>query len=110
MRKLHRKTGPRRSFLKLLANNLIIKGRIVTTTASAKEIRPVVERFVSIAKRQNLASLRPLLSKLPKQAAEKMYHEISPRYQERKGGYTRIIKTSRSRKRDGVIEAIIEFV
>ncbi|MEK7114902.1 MAG: 50S ribosomal protein L17 [Patescibacteria group bacterium] len=110
MRKFHRKTGPRRSFVKILANNLIIKEKITTTEERAKSIRPIVEKMVTLGKKQQLASFRLLLSRLPKQSAEKVYHEIAPRYKERLGGYLRIIKQSRMRKRDGARMAVIEFV
>jgi len=110
MRKFHRKTGPRRSFLKGLADNLIMKEKITTTVARAKEIRPLVERLVSSARQQRLADYRSLLSKLPRQSAGKLYYEIAPRYKERSGGYLRIIKESRTRKRDSAPMATIEFV
>lgn len=110
-RKFNRKSGPRRSFISGLVSNLIVKGKIETTEARAKEIRPLVERFVTIGKAQNLAALRLLISRIrSKKAAEKVYYEIAPRYKERAGGYTRILKTSRVRKRDGVRVALIEFV
>lgn len=110
MRKFHRKTGPRRSFLRILVSNLIMKERIMTTEIRAKEIRPQVERLVSIGKKQQLSSLRLLLSRLPKESALKLYNEIATRYQDRKGGYLRIIKQGRLRKRDGSKTAVIEFV
>lgn len=110
MRKFHRKTGPRRSFLKGLAHNLIMKEKIETTVTRAKETRPLVERLVSIAKKQRLAAYRALLAKLPRQAADKLYYEIAPRYKTRPGGYLRIIKEAKIRKRDAVPMAIIEFV
>jgi|SRR3989344_1082459 len=110
MRKFHREKGPRRSFIKILANNLIMKERITTTEARAKSIRPIVEKMVTIGKKQQLANLRLLLSRVSKQSAEKLYHEIGPRYKERSGGYLRIIKQSRMRKRDGARMAVIEFV
>src|SRR3989344_8780883 len=110
MRKFNRKKGPRRSFLKGLANNLIMKEKIETTVARAKEIRPLVERMVTVAKKQELSGLRTLLAKLPKQAAQKLFYEIAPRYKERAGGYLRIIKEARSRKMDAAPLSIIEFV
>ena len=109
-RKFHRKQGQRKSFLKGLTANLIMEGRIQTTEARAKEIKPRVERLITIGKRQNVASLRLLLSRLPKPAAMKLYHEVAPRFIERHGGYTRIIKGTRSRMRDGASRSIIEFV
>ena len=110
MRKFHRKKGPRKSFMKSLANSLIMKEKITTTEIRAKAMRPLVERLVTVGKKQQLAGFRLLISKLPKQAAEKLYHEIAPRYKERPGGYLRIIKQGRVRKRDGTKMATIEFV
>ncbi len=110
MRKFNRKTGPRRSFLKGLASNLILREKIETTVPRAKEIRPLVEKLLTIAKKQQLAGLRILLSRLPKDAAQKLFYEIAPRYKERAGGYLRITKESKSRKRDSAPLSIIEFV
>lgn len=110
MRKFHRKKGPRRSFIKILANNLIMKEKIATTEERAKSIRPIVEKMITLGKKQQLAGFRLLLSRLSKQSAEKIYHEIAPRYKERPGGYLRIIKQSRMRKKDGARMATIEFV
>lgn len=111
MRKLHRKTGPRRSFLKGLANNLIMKERMETTTARAKEIRPMVERFLVAAQKLGVVNaLRVLSARLPKQAAEKLVYEIAPRYKDRHGGYLRIVKEAKSRKRDGAELSVIEFM
>jgi large subunit ribosomal protein L17 len=116
MRHLHKgrkfglKTGPRRSFLRILANNLVSHERITTTEARAKELKGIVERYITYGKQQNLAGMKLLLEKLPKAAAFKIYHEIAPRYKERKGGYTRVIKTAVPRKHDGSKMAVIEFV
>ncbi len=109
-RKLHRKKGQRKALFKSLINNLILKERIETTEAKAKEIRPRVEKLVSLGKKQNLASLRLLISRLNKKAAQKIYHQIAPRYKNRRGGYTRIIKSAGRRKKDGAKMAVIEFV
>lgn len=110
MRKFHRKTGQRRAFLKGLASNLILKEKIETTQARAKEIRPLVERLVTIAKKQQLAALRALLERLHKKTAQKLFYEIAPRYKDRAGGYLRIVKEAKFRKRDGTPMAKIEFV
>jgi len=116
MRHLHKgrkfglKTGPRRSFLRILSNNLISHERITTTEARAKELKGIVERYITYGKQQNLAGLKMLLEKLPKAAAFKVYHEIAPRYKDRKGGYTRVMKKAAPRKHDGSKMAIIEFV
>ncbi len=104
------KRGPRKAFMKILAQNLIMKERIKTTEARAKAIRPIVERLVSHGKKQNIAALRMLTEKLPKVAAYKVYHEIAPRYKDRKGGYTRIVKHLAPRKHDAANMATIEFI
>lgn len=109
-RKFGRKRGSRISFLKTLANNLIMKERIQTTDARAREMRIKVEKLVTLAKKQNLASLRLLLSRLPKASAMKLYYEIAPKYQTRAGGYLRINKMAKRRKRDAAMQAVIEFV
>jgi large subunit ribosomal protein L17 len=109
-RKFGRKRGPRRLFKQGLAANLILRGRMVTTEARAKEIRPIVEKLVTLGKKQNIASLRLLLSRLPKVAAHKVYHELAPKYQDRKGGFTRIIKQAKMRKHDAAKMATIEFI
>ncbi|PIR89215.1 MAG: 50S ribosomal protein L17 [Candidatus Harrisonbacteria bacterium CG10_big_fil_rev_8_21_14_0_10_40_38] len=110
MRKFNLKRGPRKLFIQKLANNLIVSERIMTTQARAKEIRPVVERFVTIAKKQSLASHRQLLSSLPEKSAHKLFYDIALRYKGRAGGYLRIIKQASVRKRDGAPKAVIEFV
>lgn len=110
VKKFGLKTGKRRAFLRILANNLIRQERIVTTEARAKELRRIVERYVTYGKKQNLAGLRLLLEKLPKTAAYKVYHEIAPRYLERKGGYTRVVKRAKVRVHDASHMALIEFV
>lgn len=87
-----------------------MKKRIETTEARAKEIKPKVEKLVTIAKKNNLAALRLLLERIPRDSAYKLYHEIAPQYKDRRGGYLRVIKTSVMRKRDATKKAIIEFV
>lgn len=110
-RKFHRKTGPRRSFLRNLSNDLIRSGKIETTEIRAKAIRPYVERCVTLAKKQDLASKRLLLSRLHnRDVVKKLSDDIAKRYEGRKGGYLRIIKSAKSRKRDGAPVAVIEFI
>lgn len=109
-RKFHRERGQRTAFRQGLVSNFIERGKMTTTIARAKDIRPLVERYISIGKKNNLASLRLLLSKLPKKSAEKMFYEVAPRYKDRKGGYVRITKTANRRKRDGAETAVIELV
>ena len=109
-RKFGLKRGPRIAFLRILASNFILKEKITTTEARAKEIKKIVERYVTYGKKQDVAALRLLIEKLPKVAAYKMYHEIAPRYKDRKGGYTRVIKISKPRVNDAAKMARIEFV
>jgi large subunit ribosomal protein L17 len=109
-RKFHRERGQRKALFKGLLNNLILKEKIETTEAKAKEIRPMVEKLITKGKKQNLAALRNLIGQVPKRSAEKLYYELAPRYLERRGGYTRIIKMAEARKNDAAKMAIIEFV
>jgi len=116
-RKFGRKRDQRKAFLRILAANLILKERIKTTEARAKAIRPIVEKLITKGKKvlsgaageKNLAAVRILSAKLPEKAVKKMIDKIAPRYQERNGGYARIIKLSEVRK-DGAAMAIIELV
>jgi large subunit ribosomal protein L17 len=110
MRKFHKKRGPRKLFFKTLAHNLIMKGRIETTEAKAKEIRPRVEKAITLAKKNNIASLRLLLARFTKDSANKLFYEIAPKYKERNSGYLRILKIGGQRKRDAATKALIEFV
>lgn len=109
-RKFHRRRGQRKALFKSLINNLILREKIETTEAKAKEIRPLMEKLITVGKKQNLASLKLLISRLSKKSAEKVYYQLAPRYQSRSGGYTRIIKSAERKKKDGAKVAIIEFV
>lgn len=110
MRKFHRLSGRRRLFRQSLAVNLVAKERIKTTTARAKEIRPFVERLITAGKRGRVGDLRRLLRFLPKREALKVFHDLAPRYKDRRGGYLRITKVAGARKRDAAPQAVIEFV
>lgn len=109
-KKFGRKRGPRKAFLKTLVGNLITKERMVTTETRAKEVKRLVERCVTHGKKQNLAALKLLIQRVPKQAAYKVYHDLSIRFKNRQGGYTKITKLAKQRKQDGAKMAIIEFV
>jgi large subunit ribosomal protein L17 len=110
-RKFHRLKGQRVAFIRGLASNLIRAGRIETTVTRAKEIRPIVEKMVTIARKGDLASRRLLISKLANsETARRLVEDIAPRYVERPGGYLRIQQLMGARKRDGATRAIIEFV
>ena len=109
-KKFHRKTDQRRALFKILAHHLIMNEKIETTHQRAKVLRSLIERFISKAKKQNLSSLRYLLEKLPKKSAYKVFYELAPRYQERNGGYVRVVKLPFMRKKDNAQKSIIEFV
>src|SRR3989344_5322732 len=93
-----------------LIHSLVLKEKIRTTTAKAKEVRPEAERLVTQAKRNTASSRREVLKKVSdKSLAKKLFSVLGPRYLDRPGGYTRIIKLGR-RKSDNAPMAIIEFV
>jgi large subunit ribosomal protein L17 len=91
-RKFHRKTDQRRAFLKALANSLILREKMKTTEARAKEISSFLEKKITIAKKGGLSAQKLLLKTFSKQAVSKLLKEIAVRFKERKGGYSRIIK------------------
>lgn len=108
-RKLSRKRDQRKALFKALARDIFLKEKIKTTEAKAKEISGLVEKQITLAKIGNLSSRRLLLRQLSPSIAKKVVNEIAPRYKERKGGYTRIIKLGQ-RKSDGARMAIIELI
>ena len=108
-RKLNRERNQRKALLKTLAVSLINKGKIKTTTAKAKELRPFAERLVTYAKKNTVASKRNLLSLVGKIATLKIEELAKTKYLNRNGGYTRIIKLP-TRKTDGSPMSFIEFV
>ena len=102
-------SGKRRALLRALAASLVLRGRITTTEAKAKELRSFVEPLITKARRGDLAGRRTILQALPKNAAKKAADEIGPKFSKQAGGYTRIIKLGR-RKSDGASMAMIELV
>ncbi len=108
-RKFGRKTDQRKALIKSLVTALISKEKIKTTEAKAKELSSVVEKFITRAKKNNLASRKLIAKFLSPKIVKKLVDEIAPRYKERKGGYTRIMKLGR-RKSDGAKIAIIELI
>ena len=110
-RTLSRTRRGRSALLRGLAVSLIEKGQIKTTAAKAKELRPLAERLVTYGKKSSVASRRQAASVLgePKgNVVKKLFDEIAPKFKERDGGYTRIIKVGRTSA--GRDEAVIEFV
>ena len=109
-RKLGRKNGNRRALLMNLASQLVIHKRIKTTDAKAKELRSFIEPLITLAKKDDLHSRRMVIKKLPhKNVVRTLFKEIAPKYVERPGGYTRIIKLG-FRDNDRAPVSIIEFV
>ncbi len=110
-RKFGRSKNLRDALMTSLASNLIIKERIKTTEAKAKELRPFIEKLVTRATKSDLHTSRVLVSKLAgrKKEAKKLVDKIAPKYADKKGGYTRILKLE-PRKSDGAKMAVIEFV
>lgn len=110
-RKFGRKKNVRSALLKSLALSLINHGRIKTTEAKAKELRPFIEKLVTKAKENDLAAKRIVISRLMNRNPEtkKLFDEIAPKYKDTKGGYTRILKLP-PRLSDGAKMALIEFV
>jgi large subunit ribosomal protein L17 len=107
---LGRKKAPRESMFRNLASSLIIYEKITTTEAKAKAIRPIVEKLITVGKENNLTARRKLLQYLyVENAVKKVLEVLSPRYKDRKGGYTRITKIG-ERQGDGAKTAQIEFV
>lgn len=109
-RKLSRKSGPRKALLRGLATSVILYERVKTTLPKAKEIRPIVEKLITAAKKGDLAAIRALSSYLyGENAVQKLVTEIAPIYKDRNGGYTRIVKLG-NRPGDNAPVAIIELV
>ena len=109
-KKLNRSSGHRKALYRNLVQSLVEHERITTTLAKAKAVRPVAEQLITRAKKQDLAARRAVISFLPTSAAaDKVYEVLAPRFADRPGGYTRIIKVGR-RAGDGVEMAVLELV
>lgn len=110
MRKLGRERNQRKALLRSLAVNLIRDGRIKTTEAKAKELRPFIERLVTHAKSDTISARRLVAARLGGESkATKLFTTIAPKFKDRQGGYTRIVKLS-PRSGDQSPMALIEFV
>ena len=110
IKKLGRKTGVRQALYRSLANNMIKNEKIVTTEAKAKALRPYVEKIITHAKKDTVQARRLLVSKFGSGIdVEKLFQNIGPRFKDRNGGYTRIIKLP-PRQGDNSSMALIELV
>ena len=108
--KLGRTSAHRDALLSNLAVALITHGRITTTVSKSKALKPVVERLITLGKKQEINARRQVAAILgDKAAVKKLFSEVSPKFEERDGGYTRIIRLG-ERSGDGAPMAIIELV
>ena len=109
-RKLNRTSSHRKALLMNLSNALIKHEQIITTLSKAKELRPFVEKIVTLGKKGDLESWRKTIAILQdEKMTTKIFHIFADRYKERKGGYTRIVKVG-YRYGDNASTAVIEFV
>lgn len=110
-RQFGRNTSHRVAMLKNLANAVIQKERVMTTVPKAKEVRRVVDRLITLAKKNTLAARRLVFSRTRDTVVvQKLFTELLSRYQERKGGYTRVVKLSERRWGDAAEMALLELV
>ncbi len=110
LRKFDRLSGHRRAMLRNLATSIILHGKISTTEAKAKQVRGIAEKMVTLGKRGDLHARRLALAYLlDETAVKKLFEEIAPRYSERQGGYTRLLKIG-MRRGDAAAVAILEFI
>ena len=109
-RKLGRPTDQRKAMLRGLVTYLLENGKIETTVTRAKEVRALAERMITLGKNDTLHSRRQVLAYVTKEdTVKKLFDEIAPRYEDRNGGYTRIIKTG-PRRGDAAEMCIFELV
>ena len=109
-RKLGLSTDQRRAMLRSLVTSFLKHGRIETTETRAKEARSIAEKMITLGKKNTLASKRQVLSYVTKEdVVKKLFDEIAPKYEDRNGGYTRIVKTG-PRRGDAAEMCIIELV
>ena len=109
-RKLGKPTDQRMAMLRAMVTYLLENGQIKTTLTRAKEVAPLAEKMITLAKTNNLASYRQALAFITKEdVAKKLFDEIGPKYAERNGGYTRIVRIG-ARRGDAAEMAIIQLV
>ena len=109
-RKLGRTTDNRKAMMRAMVTYLLENGQIKTTLTRAKEVAPITEKMITLAKDNTLASDRQALAFITKEdVANKLFKEIGPKYAERNGGYTRIVKIG-PRRGDAAEMAIIQLV
>ena len=109
-RKFNRRSDQRRAMFQHLASALIKHEQVVTTLPKAKDLRPIVEKLVTLGKKGDLAARRQAIAEIGDEAqVKKLFDVLAKRYAERKGGYTRVLKAG-FRHGDSAPRAVIEFV
>ena len=109
-RKLGRTSDQRKAMLRAMVTYLLENGQIKTTVTRAKEVAPVAEKMITLAKNNDLAAYRQALGFITKEdVAKKLFQELGPKYAERNGGYTRIVRIG-ARRGDAAEMAIIQLV
>ena len=109
-RKLGRKTSHRNLMLRNLTTDVLKYGKITTTVTRAKETKRMVEKMITLGKKGNLSARRAALAYITDEAVvAKLFSEVAPKYQERNGGYTRVIKLG-ERRGDSAPMSILELV
>ena len=109
-RKLGRTSDQRKAMLRAMVTYLLENGQIKTTVTRAKEVAPVAEKMITLAKKNDLAAYRQSLGFITKEdVAKKLFQELGPKYAERNGGYTRIVRIG-PRRGDAAEMAIIQLV
>ena len=109
-RKLGRTSDQRKAMLRAMVTYLLENGQIKTTYSRDKEVAPLAEKMFTLAKNGNLANYRQALAFITKEdVAKKLFQELGPKYAERNGGYTRIVRIG-ARRGDAAEMAIIQLV
>ncbi len=109
-KKLNRDPAHRRAMLRNLVTQVLEHEQVQTTEAKAKAARPLVDKMITLGKRGDLHARRQALSYLDdRRVVEKIFEVLAPRYEDRSGGYTRVLK-AQNRRGDGTLMAIIELV
>ena len=109
-RKLGKRSDQRKAMLRAMVTYLLENGQIKTTVTRAKEVAPLAEKMITLAKDNTLASYRQALAFIPQEdVAKKLFDQIGPKYADRNGGYTRIVRIG-PRRGDAAEMAIIQLV
>ena len=110
IRKLGRPTDQRMAMLRAMTTYLLENGQIKTTVSRAKEVAPLAEKMITLAKKNDLAAYRQALAFITKEdVAKKLFDQIGPKYATRDGGYTRIVRIG-PRRGDAAEMAVVQLV